>query len=93
MSKKIFVKMDNLTYQQLFAWAKHRHPNKSKKWIVNRYWGINQGEGWAFVNRKGGKYKKLPEVTRVSWRVKTKVGSEVDSYKGTALIIALTLFD
>jgi len=32
----------------LRRWAKRRHPNKGKKWVANRYWGVDQGQGWNF---------------------------------------------
>lgn len=57
VSKDSYSKMDNLTYHQLRAWANHRHPNKDAHWIANRYWLVNQGEGWVFANRKQGNVK------------------------------------
>jgi len=35
-------------FARLFAWAKRRHPNKSKWWIVDQYWRITKGKGWRF---------------------------------------------
>ena len=57
VSKKAFTKMDMLTYQQLRAWANHRHPNKDSHGIVNRYWSVDQGEGWVFATKEKGKAK------------------------------------
>lgn len=57
VSKKIFSGMDKLTYQQLRAWSIFRHPKKNKYWTSNRYWLINQGEGWNFASRKEGNEK------------------------------------
>lgn len=44
VSKKVFAKISHILFQMLWAWAKRRHPNKSKKWIYNRYWVICDGK-------------------------------------------------
>lgn len=41
--------LDHWLYQQLNQWASHHHPRKTQSWIVNKYWLINQGEGWTFA--------------------------------------------
>jgi RNA-directed DNA polymerase len=47
-SAQVFRTLDNTLYMQLRAWAIHRHPNKSKHWIMGKYWRIDQGQGWRF---------------------------------------------
>jgi RNA-directed DNA polymerase len=47
-SKKVFSKVDCALFQMLWAWAKRRHPNKGAKWVANRYWAVDQGQGWNF---------------------------------------------
>jgi hypothetical protein len=39
----------SLAYLQLKDWATHRHPRKSQRWIANKYWLIDRGEGWTFA--------------------------------------------
>lgn len=36
-SKRIFAKIDHEVWQKTFWWTKRRHPNKSKKWIIRKY--------------------------------------------------------
>lgn len=48
VSKKTFEKVEYALFARLFAWAKRRHPNKSKWWIVDQYWRITKGKGWRF---------------------------------------------
>lgn len=48
VSQDIFEKVEYLLFARLFAWAKRRHPNKSKWWIVDQYWHITKGKGWRF---------------------------------------------
>ena len=55
VSKKIFSRMDKLTYQQLRAWSNRRHPKKDKHWIAKRYWLLTQ-EGWN-IQWKDGRYQ------------------------------------
>jgi RNA-directed DNA polymerase len=50
VSKEIFVKVGYVLFNKLFAWAKRRHSQKSKKWIADKYWRINQ-LGWIFQAR------------------------------------------
>ena len=38
VSKEVFSKANYATFQMLWAWAKRRHPDKSKRWIYCRYW-------------------------------------------------------
>jgi RNA-directed DNA polymerase len=47
-SKRVFCKVDHLLFQMLWAWAKRRHSKKGAKWDANRYWGVDQGQGWNF---------------------------------------------
>lgn len=54
VSKKVFSKLDALTYQKLKAWAKRRHPNKSGKWVSKKYWHSIDGNNWVFATRKEG---------------------------------------
>lgn len=37
-----------MLFKMLWAWAKRRHHNKGAKWVANRYWGVDQGQGWNF---------------------------------------------
>ncbi|WP_322506093.1 group II intron reverse transcriptase/maturase [Chroococcidiopsis cubana] len=59
VSKEIFTGLNHLTYKKLRAWAKRRHSKKNASWIVNRYWLVDQGEGWEFANKGRGKQKFL----------------------------------
>ncbi len=38
VSKDIFHKMDHFIFWKLWAWALRRHPNKSRGWILRKYW-------------------------------------------------------
>ncbi|NEQ38803.1 MAG: group II intron reverse transcriptase/maturase [Okeania sp. SIO3I5] len=53
VSKKVFNRMDMLLWKRLWRWASRRHPNKSAKWVKEKYfpkvsktrnWLLNDGE-------------------------------------------------
>lgn len=56
VSKEVFSYISSEVWIALWRWAKRRHPNKSKRWIANRYFKI-RGKGWEFTcnvkDRKG----------------------------------------
>ena len=51
-SKKVFSKMDYVLFNLLYRWAKRRHPNKSHKWIVKKYWKTRRNSNWSFETEK-----------------------------------------
>ena len=52
VSSAAFSKMGHLTYLKLRAWARRRHPTKSRWWIVDKYWHRDQG-AWNFATPEG----------------------------------------
>ncbi|ABG49726.1 RNA-directed DNA polymerase [Trichodesmium erythraeum IMS101] len=53
VSKEVYNKLDYLLWERLGRWASRRHPNKSAKWVKNKYfprckvtrnWLLNDGE-------------------------------------------------
>ena len=53
-SSKAFSRMDYLIFWKLFKWAKHRHHNKGRKWIADKYWQSISGDNWVFATRQEG---------------------------------------
>ncbi|WNZ23119.1 group II intron reverse transcriptase/maturase [Leptolyngbya sp. NK1-12] len=49
VSSQAYQRLDHWLYLQLKDWATHRHPRKSQRWIANKYWHIDRGEGWTFA--------------------------------------------
>jgi RNA-directed DNA polymerase len=48
VSSGIFHKLDHILWTLLWKWAKRRHPNKSQKWIANKYWRQSNIRRWNF---------------------------------------------
>jgi RNA-directed DNA polymerase len=49
VASKAFSTVNNNTYLLLEHWAKHRHPQKSKRWRLSRYWHEYNGKPWQFM--------------------------------------------
>jgi RNA-directed DNA polymerase len=47
-SSATFNRVDHDLVRMLLRWAYRRHPNKSRGWVVRKYWRIAEGEGWIF---------------------------------------------
>lgn len=57
VSSTTFTRLDDYMWKLTYKWAKHSHPNKSKSWIIARYFGrFNQArqDRWAFGDRVSG---------------------------------------
>jgi RNA-directed DNA polymerase len=52
VSSAVFSKMGHLTYLKLRAWARRRHPTKSRWWIADKYWHRKVGT-WNFATPEG----------------------------------------
>lgn len=48
VSKQTFDRVDNLVWQALWRWSKRRHPNKSRDWIMRKYFTHHNGRSWTF---------------------------------------------
>jgi RNA-directed DNA polymerase len=48
VAKKIFSKLDHFMYWRMMRWGKRRHQNKTKAWILNKYWTRQTGR-WEFA--------------------------------------------
>ena len=71
VSSKIFKKIDSITWNMLWHWAKRRHPNKPKQWIVNKYWHSSGKRNWVFS--EGNKRLNLLSDTKIVRHTKLKL--------------------
>ena len=59
VSSEAFTSLDSYLWQQLYKWAKFSHPHKSKRWIVQRYFGPfhpTRQDRWVFGDKTTGFY-------------------------------------
>jgi RNA-directed DNA polymerase len=71
VSSKIFNALDKHVWWLAFQWARHNHSNKSKKWIVRRYFGkFNKARNdrWVFGDRAGSTSRgAVPYLVKFAW--------------------------
>lgn len=64
VSERTYSVLDDYVWKLTYKWAKYRHSNKPKGWIVNQYFGrFNKARGnrWVFGNPRNGTY--LPKFS------------------------------
>jgi RNA-directed DNA polymerase len=52
VSSDVFSKLNHIVWCMLYAWAKRRHHNKGKNWIVHKYWHEIGNRKWIFATSK-----------------------------------------
>jgi RNA-directed DNA polymerase len=53
-NQKVFGLLDTLMWNKLRAWAKRRHPKKSNKYWIEKYWHKVENQNWVFSTQKNG---------------------------------------
>jgi RNA-directed DNA polymerase len=65
VSKHVFTTIDDYLWWLTFKWAVRSHRNKSKKWVVDRYYDMfnkARHDRWVFGDRDSGAY-----LTKTAW--------------------------
>jgi RNA-directed DNA polymerase len=65
VSSKVFHSLDTYLWRLTFKWARWRHRNKPRSWVVGRYFGTFnpfRSDRWVFGDRDGGAY-----LVKFSW--------------------------
>jgi RNA-directed DNA polymerase len=68
VSSEEFSKLDQHMWTLTYKWAKRGHPNKSKHWVVARYFGPfnhSRRDGWVFGDRDSGVYLLKHSWTKI----------------------------
>ena len=77
VSKKTYVAIDNKVWYKLWRWALRRHPKKTRRWIMRKYF-TTYGRKWRFQSEKEEKIIRVEEIPIVRY-VKVKSGMRVHS--------------
>jgi RNA-directed DNA polymerase len=59
VSSRIFQSLDSYVWTITYRWARRAHNNKSKQWVVARYYGMynpRRRDRWVFGDRDSGAY-------------------------------------
>ncbi|NEO62875.1 MAG: group II intron reverse transcriptase/maturase [Moorea sp. SIO4G2] len=82
VSAKIFKGLDYLLWNKLRRWGYRRHPNKSRTWVKDKYWGTKEEkpkepwdapkiDNWVFMTKEGN-YLPKHAKTKIVRHVKVK---------------------
>jgi RNA-directed DNA polymerase len=50
-----FGTLDSYVWKRLFRWGKNRHPDKTGRWIADKYFSHGQSDSWCFTDPATGK--------------------------------------
>jgi RNA-directed DNA polymerase len=59
VSKEVFATIDHHLWRLTYQWALRAHPNKPKRWVVDRYFGqfnSSRTDKWVFGDRDSGAF-------------------------------------
>jgi RNA-directed DNA polymerase len=59
VSSEVFSALDDYVWKLLYKWAKRTHPNKSRRWRMDRYFGRfnhSRNNRWIFGDKDTGAY-------------------------------------
>ena len=68
VSSKAFSALDDYVWKLTYKWATYGHPNKSRRWVVKRYFGVfnrARRDKWVFGDRASGVYLLKFAWTRI----------------------------
>lgn len=76
-STRTFYTVDRKLWEMLYRWAKRRHPNKSKGWVLKRYFQRTEKRKFHFVDRASNTHLPfLPKGPKMEF-VKVKSSNRV----------------
>jgi RNA-directed DNA polymerase len=81
VSSRVFRWLDSYMWKLLYKWARWRHSNKPKFWIVGRYFGkFNKfrNDHWVFGDRDTGAYLVKFSWTAIERHVQVKGAASPD---------------
>ena len=68
VSKEVFTAVDHHLWRHLYVWALHTHRNKSKRWVVDKYFDAfnpSRKDRWVFGDRDSGTYLRQFAWTKI----------------------------
>ncbi len=68
VSSRVFKTLTDYLWKLTYKWARWSHPNKPKRWIIQRYFGkFNKfrNDRWVFGDRDTGAYLPKPAWTNI----------------------------
>jgi RNA-directed DNA polymerase len=81
VSSRVFHTLTDYLWKLTYKWACWSHPNKPKRWIVQRYYGKFdkfRNDRWTFGDRDTGAYLPKPAWTDITRHTLVKAGASPD---------------
>jgi RNA-directed DNA polymerase len=85
VASKTFTAVDSQIWQALWRWAKRRHPQKSKRWVVDRYFRQEGNRHWVFgcdVQQEDGStiHRRLKQASDVKIQRHVKIQAAANPF-------------
>ena len=88
VSKETFSKVDHLIWRVLWNWARFRHANKGRRWIIKRYFHVVKSRSWVFgvalseeeAEIKGRARTNLVDASAIAIRRHRKIEGQANPY-------------
>jgi len=85
VAAEAFERVDFEVWRKLWLWARRRHPNKSRRWVKDRYFHIIGTRKWTFAADTGKRtpegqpiWLKLVQATNTKIRRHVKIRAEAN---------------
>ena len=75
-----FGRTDGKLWEKLYRWAKRRHPNKSKRWVMRRYFHKSSDLKFHFMDKE--KNVALPLLSKIPRKRFIKINNDFRVYDG-----------
>lgn len=83
VSSEAFSRIDTYVFEQLWRMVRRRHQNKSKGWLIKKYWSASGRKHWFAVKHKTAKGVKVYTVLRtgaIGIRRYVKIKADANPY-------------
>lgn len=75
VAKEIFADLDHFVWHRTWRWALRRHPQKSRSWVKDRYFGRfhpRRNDHWVFGDHHSGRFLYKSVWTRIQRHIPVK---------------------
>lgn len=77
VAKERFAYVGFRLWKMCWQWSMRRHPQKGKKWVMNKYFTSYKGRSWRFYDKESDTFLILPDKVPIVRHVKILEGAEV----------------
>ncbi len=81
--KRVFNWVDHTLFQMLWRWARRRHPQKSKYWLKDQYFGTLGKRHWVFQGEMQGRRLSLFIAPWLPFKRHTKIRAHANPFDPT----------